>query len=105
MTVVNFTFGMCGNLKFSTALAQRTLTLHDSPLSPQVPAIYIGDSWNMWRADDFGSKIVSLQQMPRGHEEVFVLSMLELPRLVLISSSDDASVVAGPSYPAYMNRT
>lgn len=64
-SVVNSTFGMCGNLRFSTVLARASRT----------PAIYIGDSWNMWRADDLGAKIVSLQQMPRGHEEVFVLSM------------------------------
>ena len=107
MTVVNFTFGMCGNLKFSTALAQRTLTLHDSPLSPQVPAIYIGDSWNMWRADDFGSKIVSLQQMPRGHEEVFVLSMAAPPTTrpsLLTGTADLAGLLHDdPDWGVYSN--
>ena len=72
-TPVSFVFGMCGNIKFGTSGYDNGNT------------IFLGDSWNVWRASNFNiatnppspsGMLVSLQQMPRGHEEVFVLSMM-----------------------------
>jgi xyloglucan-specific exo-beta-1,4-glucanase len=72
-TPVDFIFGMCGNLKFGTASSDIGNT------------IYLGDSWNMWTAKNFNlatfppppsGELVELIQMPKGHEETFILSMI-----------------------------
>lgn len=100
-TVVNFTFGMCGNVRFSTA-----------PMADpaRTPAVYLADSWNVWRSDDFGKvKIATLRQMPHGHEEVFVLSMAapHTTRPSLVTGTADLAglVHDGPDWNAYPNFT
>lgn len=92
-TPVDFVEGMCGNVRFGTA-----------PSDAPGTTLYLGDSWNTWRAENFGAatwppppsgELVALVQLPRGHEEVFVLSMAapHTPSPFLVTGTADLSGV------------